>query len=599
MASQTALHDLAGIELFRGLGREDVSALLAHMRLATIARGVALVRQGEAADALYIVVSGRFAVRREGLDERLAVIGPGEPVGEIAFFAGGQRTASVIAERDSVVGLLTLQDFEATCARLPSLARAFTRVLAGRLAATTAGRPRPSSGFPRTLAIARAGQHQAMSRLRHMLTEFAACDPRFLLVDAAEASRMVYGDPSFDSCDATQRLNDLEARGRILVFLCDDEPTAWTQKALRQADCVLLVADAAVTCAADALPGPVEVIAAELHSSGGIRLVMMHPAGRFLTGAPRWLDVRPFVSAHHHVETGSNADIGRLFRFVLGGALGLVASGGGAFTAAHIGMHEALVAEGYDFDILGGTSGGAAMMAAVALGVTPAEISRRTHDMFVTRKAMGRWTWPQYSLLDPSVFDEALREHFTDIDIADLPRPFFALATNLTRNEPMIIRRGPLWQAVRASSAIPALLPPIYTADGDMLVDGGLIENVPINAMRRLKTGPTVVLDLDAPPLPRCPQGTTLGLPSRAGLISHALLRRAVPPLPEAPGPQAVLVRALMRENRDIATDLEPGDLLLKFPLPPGASVLDWTRHHELRWAGYDFARAELAERPR
>ena len=129
---------------------------------------------------------------------------------------------------------------------------------------------------------------------------------------------------------------------------------------------------------------------------------------------------------------------------------------------------------------MGGTSGGAAMTAAFVRGVGPDEIERAVHDIFVRRRAMRRWTWPRYSLLDPSVLDACLEQHFTSLDIEDLPLPYFAVATNLTRNEPVCIRSGPLWHAVRASSAIPALLPPVISRDGDMLVDGCLLENVPV-----------------------------------------------------------------------------------------------------------------------
>jgi NTE family protein len=209
---------------------------------------------------------------------------------------------------------------------------------------------------------------------------------------------------------------------------------------------------------------------------------------------------------------------------------------------------------------------------------------------------MGRWTWPRYSLLDHAVFDETLAEHFTDIDIADLKRPFFAVATNLTRNELSILRRGPLWLAVRASAAIPALFPPIYAANGDMLVDGGLLDNVPLRPMRSLKEGPNVIFDLDVPALGAVAEGATLSLPSRAGLLRHVLTGTAERGLPAAPGPQAVLVRALMRDNRDVAGLIEPGDIALRFPIPAGASVLDWSRHRELRDEARAFAAARLAE---
>ena len=78
-----------------------------------------LVRQGEMADALYVVVTGRFAVTVAGRREPVAELGPGQPVGEIAFLAGGVRTATVTALRDSLVLRLGRAEFEAAVGEEP------------------------------------------------------------------------------------------------------------------------------------------------------------------------------------------------------------------------------------------------------------------------------------------------------------------------------------------------------------------------------------------------------------------------------------------------------------------------------------------------
>ena len=105
-------------------------------------------------------------------------------------------------------------------------------------------------------------------------------------------------------------------------------------------------------------------------------------------------------------------DIERLFRFINGTALGLVACGGGALCAAHVGLYKALIECGLEFDIMGGTSAGAAMVGAFAMGKHPDDIDRGTHDIFVTNRAMQRYTWPRYSLLDHSHYDTQLSPLF-------------------------------------------------------------------------------------------------------------------------------------------------------------------------------------------
>jgi NTE family protein len=311
-------------------------------------------------------------------------------------------------------------------------------------------------------------------------------------------------------------------------------------------------------------------------------------------GTRAWLEQRPWLAMHHHVALDNKADYERLFRFVNGTALGLVACGGGAFSAAHIGLYQALIEAGLVFDIMGGTSGGGAMTAAFALGADPDEIERRTHDIFVTRKALRRWTWPRYSLLDHTELDQALALNFTSVDIEDLWIPYFAVSTNLSRNAKHCHRSGPLWEAVRATSAVPAMLPPFFTADGEMLVDGCLLDNVPVEAMRSLKSGPNVVIDFSLPKMDRCKVDYRT-LPSRRALLWRIWTRSGRRGLPLAPTPQAVLMRSLMLNRRDFVEDLGPADILLAPRIPAGVGHLDWHKHQLLREKGYEFARAELA----
>ena len=582
---------LAQVEPFSRLDAGTRAAIAERFELIHIPRGEMLVRQGEFSDRLYIVVTGRFAVMR-GDAKPLAVIAAGQPVGEIAFFAGGPRTANVRAERDSVVLALSRSEFEGLAARLPDLWPSVTSTLAKRLADTTAGRC--SSGFvaPKTLALCRAGQRRLHPKFIDDFKRNNSGVSRTLFLD----SRSAKSHSDLCGTDVPRQafhFNDLEKQYDQVVYICDEEPTDWTQKALRQADQVLLIADArAAATSHRCAPNALEELTASLHEPANVRLVLLQAGyAPVVKGTHRWLDPRPFVGQHHHVALGRDADLQRLMRFVNGKALGVVASGGGAFTAAHIGMFQALQEAGYEFDCYGGTSGGAAMAAAFACAVDAEFIDRHTHVMFVERKAMGRWNWPRYSLLDHTVFDACLAELYPAPDVADIWVPYFSAATNLTRNKLEVLRRGPLWKVIRASAAIPALFPPVFK-DGEMLVDGCLIDNVPLRPMRELKDGPNVILDLKVPHLGPYKTDTSK-LPSRAGLLSKMLMP-GTSPSPDAPGPQAVLLSSLLRERRDVSRELRSGDLLLSFPVPEDASVLDWSKHRELRWAAYDFARARL-----
>src|SRR6266446_834571 len=148
-------HLLATVEAFRGLSAEELDELEAKLEIVSVTRGAFLIRQGEQSDALYLVVSGRFRAYREGQDEPVAEIGSGYPIGEIAFFSGVARTASVRAERDSLVLKLGRGEFEALAQRSPAIWHAITGTLARRLTAAT--KPTRRDERPRTIAICRAG----------------------------------------------------------------------------------------------------------------------------------------------------------------------------------------------------------------------------------------------------------------------------------------------------------------------------------------------------------------------------------------------------------------------------------------------------------
>jgi NTE family protein len=596
--------NLAAVEAFRHLSPEELAEIGRTLSLVPIARGQALVRQGEEAAALYIVVSGRFKVVRAGSVHPIAEIGAGHPIGEIAFFAGGRRTATVIAERDSLVLELERDDFDRLAARSPHIWSAITTQLARRLGdATFNGATRPATLVPRTITICRAGGASGQAGVVEDFTAaFRAAFPSSLAVhvlDARKALDALDARVPLASSEATHWFNALEGSYDHVLYVTDPELTEWSKKALRQADMVLCVGRAGPGVSPE--PSLLEHYAEQLHGRGTARLVLAQAGRPPYEGSRTWLQSRPWVETHHHVvlprgaEAGANPETGglaRLVRFIRGTAVGLVACGGGAYSAAHIGVFDALAEAGLTFDIVGGTSGGAAMTAALASNVPPDEIERRTHDIFIARRAMRRWTWPRYSLLDHAAFDRALADHFTSIDIEDLGLPFFAVATNLSRNAVHCIRRGPLWQAIRASAAIPAMLPPVFTADGEMLVDGCVVENTPIRTMLGLKSGPNVVIDFASPEPDRHTIDTSR-LPSRGVLLARVLSggSRWLPP---APGPQSVLMRSLMLNRPDYARDLGARDLLLVPPIPPDIGHLDWHRHRELRTIAREHAAAQL-----
>jgi NTE family protein len=232
------------------------------------------------------------------------------------------------------------------------------------------------------------------------------------------------------------------------------------------------------------------------------------------------------------------------------------------------------------------------MGGAIALGVPALEIGPRVEQIFVRSGAMRRVTVPKYAFLDHKVLDAALQEHYGDGPIEDLWLPYYAVAADLSTMSRRTLRRGPLWEAVRASSAIPGILPPFFTAGGGMLVDGGCLDNMPFRDMHGLKTGPNVVVNVQKD------TSTPIhvdyeSLPGRAELLKRTVLpfgKRA----PRAPGVISTVMRSLLVGQAGGHRGLNRDDLHIRPPGLKGAGFLAWSQHRLFYELSYRHAMDEV-----
>jgi NTE family protein len=127
-----------------------------------------------------------------------------------------------------------------------------------------------------------------------------------------------------------------------------------------------------------------------------------------------------------------------------------------------------------------------------------------------------------------------------------------------------------------------------------MLVDGAILDNVPVRVMHELKSGPNVVISFEVPKLHRF-EVDYRALPGRGQLLKAMLnpfLRRT---LPRAPSVGSVLMRTMMANRQDFERQLRPDDLLLVPPFPQDMGILDWHRHTELMEQTYRWGLREAA----
>lgn len=495
------------VSVFSELSEELREELIANSTLRRLPAREWLFRQDDEGDALYVVSSGRLEVVRErpGPPTVIRVLGSGAAVGELALLTDSPRSAGARAIRDSEllrVGrdqVLTLLNDSAP------FAIALTRTL-GRLLQVSGSPPlarRPGLGVIAVVpAQGRAAVRDFSDQLLHAigrsgsatLLEHGELDDQELEPDAAFAA---YGR----ALDRREREHDY-----VILVGAGQQDRAWNAFCTRQADRVVAVAQPAAASRPSARSPDLE----------GSDLVLWGPphetsrhVGVFLDGC------RP--RAHHFVDSGRGftADVEKLARRLLGRSVGIVLSGGGAGGLAHIGVLETLVEGGVQIDRVGGCSFGAFVGALFALGRRPDEIAATCREQLVARKPFNDYALPRRSFIRGRKAHAMLRLVFGDVDIEQLPLDLFCVSSDLLSAEVVVHRRGPLADAVRASASVPGLIQPMRHA-GRLLVDGGVLNNFPVDIMAATGEGPIIAVDVmgrrlhrpRAVPVPGAPEDT-------------------------------------------------------------------------------------------
>lgn len=273
--------------------------------------------------------------------------------------------------------------------------------------------------------------------------------------------------------------------------------------------------------------------------------------------------------------------------------IGLALASGGARGAAHVGVLKVLEREGIKPCAIAGSSIGAMVGGAYAAGASVERIEQEwlnTNLPKVVRSFLP--TFPRAGLSSGGELRKYLRSMFGDLRIEDLKIPFAAVACDIDTGEAVVLREGPLVDALRASTAIPGIFFPVGW-EGRFLVDGGLVEPLPVRICREL--GAEIVIGVDITPRPRpttaerrrtwkrLAQRLGEELKSRtwvpaslAGLLAEVAEERGEDERP-LPGLYSVISQAVaifQQEILRLKLTLWPADVLVRPELPPGVSYL-------------------------
>lgn len=550
------------------------------------------MREGEAGDCLYVVASGRLGVvvnGANGAEVAVAELGRGETVGEMALLTGAPRSATVRAVRDSILLRFSKSSFDRLLERQPRTTMQLARLIVTRLEQSIHGR-RDAPAAPATIAIAPAGMAAPVSLVAQLVAEqLGQHGPAMHLT--WERLEGALGAASTDDATVVAWLDAQEADHEFVVYECDQHPTAWTQRCLRQADRIVLAARAETDTGLSEIEQQLQSRGIE-RTRARMELVIVHPAGaRMPSRGEAWLAGRQ-VTAHHHVREGSAADAHRLGRLLLGKGVGVVLSGGGARGFAHLGVLRALDECGVAIDAIGGASMGAIIGGLYACGYSHQERMERARKGFEENPPDKDYTLPIVAVNHGGRGNTMLRGLYGDARIEDLWTPYFCVATNLTRAETRIAREGPLWKWVRASSSPPGMAPPIFD-DGQLLADGGILDNLPVGVMRKTTgIGMTVASDVGSA------ADSLRQLPAWDGVSGWTVLWQRLYGGRDAAGvPSMAEILMLTSTISSVPAGLEAKRLADLYLCPPSVGIrfAEWQGIDRVTEAGYRYAMERVA----
>lgn len=549
---------IAQVPLFLGLPDHARKALAQASRWVHLPAGDYLFHQGDDADALALVWSGRLQVIDErrgpapdaepdrarerdhdedddgsapprspdpsavagdagpaqqpgsgGRDRVISLLGRGAWVGELSLLTGARRSAAVCALRDSQLILVPAAAFSRVLDREPELGLAVARVVATQLQQShKAEAPAPA---PDTVAVIPLGEGLPIvafvERLQATLGErgsvaVLAGPPK--IDDAVLAALTPTGDDLDDDGVAEDGVADDDApRHRawadhldrvetehpwvILVAPAPALDPAWASFCVRSADRVL-----AMVRGGRPPSWSIDLLATD-HERVDAVFIGSTPSAQRMTPTLDLLQPR----SHHHVPEGSGfaAAADRTARRSIGHSLGIVFSGGGARGLAHAGVIQRLVEAGAPLDRVGGCSAGAFAAALFAMRRSPAEIVDICREEFVERHPWNDFGVPREGLTKGKRVREMLLRVFGDTRIEELSLSMFAVSADLATGDLVVHRSGLVREALAASMAIPGIAPPIQL-DGRLLVDGGILDNFPVDVMVETGEGPVIGVDV-------------------------------------------------------------------------------------------------------
>jgi predicted acylesterase/phospholipase RssA/CRP-like cAMP-binding protein len=452
-----------------------------------IKRGQTLFKKGDVGDSLYILINGLLHLVDHGKEKDqpehlINIVYSGQTVGEMSLLSDEIRSNSAYAVRDCDLVKLSREAFENISEKYPEVMVAISRILVDRLRQVSAGMIQGKKSMT-IVVLPIAPNARTYDFCDNLADAFSTYGPTSLFtakrLDHLLGKRGMVDITGNDPRDTDLRawLANMEASHAFVIYMAEYAATPWTKRCLSRADHVILLADAN----ASPTPGKIEQELLAGHNpitEPNKILILTHPDGTVLpAGTAKWLRTRD-IQHYYHARISNKQDFLRIARILSHRAVGLALGGGAAKGIAHIGVIRALQEAGIAVDIIAGASMGAIIGALYAMGNDYQSMMELCKKLFADLNPFTDYTLPIISMMKGKKLERMGKLAYGDSDIEDLWLNFFCVSTNLTTSRLKVHHRGLLREAVRTSSTVPGVVSPVFK-DGELYVDGGVINNLP------------------------------------------------------------------------------------------------------------------------
>lgn len=475
-------------KIFSSLPSRALKKLLPQFQKVELAQDDILYYQGDPSDSIEIVLDGKLAAILTTASGETKIIGymeRGETVGEIGSLSGEPRTTTVKAIRNTSIFKLSSDVFVEICHQYPAVLFEIINPIVSRSQQVI--QLLTSEKFKRHAAIIGANEEIILTKFSEKLTTLLDDTPSVTFLSDFHPNMEDMTHEKIQGILDKARAKNIKKVKQKVLYLLKGPGTPLARFAFEKIEMFYIAGS-------DTIPYAINTAVFEkMKEFTRVTkylpdLILLHTEKKHLPrNTANWLKLSEF-GLHHHLRINTNHDYRRLIRFIRGKAVGLVLSGGGTRGWGHVGAIKALLEAGIPIDAIGGTSVGAIVAASYAITETYEGSLAQFREVIEKSRYSVAWrslTWPAISLFNGRGLTTILQKMFGKIQTEDLWLPYFCVSTNLAKNAETIHRYGSLWEQIRCSVSIPGVIPPMLLS-GELHFDGGLLNNLPVDIMRKM-----------------------------------------------------------------------------------------------------------------